>query len=286
MYAVTGASGQLGTLVLDRLLAKVPAGEIVATVRNLDDGAALSNRGVTVRVADYDRPDTLASAFAGVNRLLLISSSEVGRRAAQHRAVIDAAKEAGVGLIVYTSVLHADSSPLGMAAEHRDTEAALGGSGVPYALLRNGWYNENHLAGLPEVLKHDALLGSARDGRISSAARADFADAAVAVLTADDPDGQVYELAGDDSWSLPELAVEIGSQTDRTIAYQDMPEDAYAGVLKQSGLPEPLAKLYADSDVGASNGALFEDGRALSRLIGHPTTPMAQSITDALAKQG
>ncbi len=286
MYAITGASGQLGKLVLDRLLAKAPASEVVATVRNLDDGAALADRGVTVRVGDYDKPETLAAAFAGVNKLLLISSSEVGKRTPQHRAVIDAAKAAGVEFIAYTSVLHADSSPLGMAGEHRETEAALAASGVPYALLRNGWYNENHLAGLPAVLQHDALLGSAKNGRISSAARADFADAAVAVLTADDQAGKVYELAGDDAWSLPELAAEIGSQAGRTIAYQDMPEEAYAGVLKQAGLPDPLAELYADSDVGASNGALFDDGHALSRLIGHPTTPIARSITDALAKQG
>ena len=171
-----------------------------------------------------------------------------------------------------------------MAGEHRDTEAALAESGIPYALLRNGWYNENHLAGLPAVLQHDALLGSAKDGRISSAARADFADAAVAVLTADGQEDQVYELAGDSSWSLAELAAEIGSQTGRTIAYHDMPEDAYAGVLKQAGLPAPLAELFADSDVGASKGALLDDGLALSRLIGHPTTPIARSIAEALAK--
>ena len=286
MYAVTGASGQLGTLVLDRLLAKVPADQIVATVRSLNDGAALTERGVSVREGDYDRPDTLAAAFKGVDRLLLISSSEIGKRGPQHRAVIDAAKAAGVQLIVYTSVLHADGSPLGMAAEHRDTEAALAASGVPYSVLRNGWYNENHLAGLPAALQHDALLGSAKDGRISSAARADFADAAVAVLTADDQAGQAYELAGDESWSLSELAAEIGHQTGRTISYQDMPEEAYAGVMKQAGLPAPLAELYADSDTGASKGALLDDSRTLSRLIGRPTTPIAQSIADALANQG
>ena len=286
MYAITGSSGQLGTLVIDRLLAKVPADQIVATVRRIEDGAALKQKGVTVRQADYDVPETLKAAFAGVDKLLLISSSEVGRRTPQHLAVIDAAKAAEVKLIAYTSVLHADSSPLGLAPEHRDTEAALGNSGVPYVLLRNGWYSENHLAGLPAVLAHNALLGSAKEGRISSAPRADYAAAAVAVLTSEGQAGRIYELAGDESWSLADLAAEIGRQTGRDIPYQDMPEDAYAGVLKQSGMPDPLAELYADSDVGASNGALQDDSRTLSGLIGRSTTPIAASVADALAQQG
>lgn len=285
MYAITGSSGQLGTLVIDRLLAKVPADRIVATVRRLEDGEPLRQKGVTVRQADYDKPETLEAAFAGVDTLLLISSSEIGKRTPQHLAVIDAAKAAGVKLIAYTSVLHADTSPLSLAPEHRDTEAALAASGVPYVLLRNGWYSENHLAGLPAVLQHNALLGAAKEGRVASAARADYADAAVAVITSDNQAGKVYELAGDEAWSLSELAAEIGRQTGRTIAYQDMPEEAYAGVLKQSGLPDELAELFADSDVGASNGALFDGSRTLSSLIGHPTTPIARSVADALSRQ-
>ena len=283
MYAVTGANGQLGRLVIDRLLTIVPADQIIATVRNPDDGASLREKGVNVRHADYDQPATLQAAFADVDKLLLISSSEVGKRTPQHRAVIDAARDAGVKLIVYTSVLHADTSPLGLAPEHRETEAALAASGVDYAVLRNGWYSENHLASLPAVLQHDALLGAAKGGRVSSAARADYAEAAAAVLIADDQAGRVYELAGDDAWTLSDLAGEIARQTDRAITYQDMPGEAYAGLLRQSGLPDPLAKLFADSDVGASRGALFDDSHTLSRLIGRPTTPIAQSVTKALA---
>ena len=286
MYAVTGSNGQLGALVVDRLLAKAPKEQIVATVRRLENGDALREKGVTVRLADYDKPETLEAAFQGVDRLLLISSSEIGKRAPQHRAAIDAAKAAGVGLIVYTSVLHADTSPLGLASEHRDTEAALAASGVPHAILRNGWYGENHLSGLPAVLAHDALLGAARDGRVASAARADYADAAVAVLTSDGHEGRVYELAGDEAWSLPDLAAEIGRQTGRTIPYRDMPEDAYAAVLKQSGLPDAFADLLADSDAAAAEGALFDGSRTLSKLIGRPTTPVAASVAEALARQG
>lgn len=286
MYAITGSTGQLGTLVMDRLLQTVPAGEIVATVRRTTDGSQLRDKGVVVRQADYDQPETLKAAFAGVEKLLLISSSEIGKRVPQHKAVIAAAKEAGVALIAYTSVLHADTSPLRLAEEHRQTEAALAASGVPYVLLRNGWYSENHLAGLPAVLKHGAVLGSAQSGRVASAARADYAEGAVAVLTADGQAGKVYELAGDEAWSLPELAAAIGSQTGRTIVYQDLPEAAYIGVLTQAGLPAPLAELYADSDVGASKGALFDDSRALSRLIGRNTTPVGQTLREALALQG
>lgn len=285
MYAITGANGQLGQLVIDRLLEHVPADQIIATVRKPDDGDALRKQGVEVRQADYDQPETLDTALAGVDRLLLISSSAVGKRVPQHKAVIDAARKAGVQLIAYTSVLHADGSPLGMAAEHRDTETALAASGVPFVLLRNGWYSENHLAGLPAILEHNAVLGAAKDGRIASAARSDYADAAVAVLIADDQAGKVYELAGDNAWSLSELASEIGRQAGRTIVYQDMPEDAYRDVLKQSGLPDALADLFADSDVGASNGALFDDSHTMNKLIGRPTTPIAETVKDALSKQ-
>jgi len=275
MYAITGATGQLGRLVIDALLKGVPAGEIVAAARTPGRAKDLSEKGVVVREADYDRPETLRTAFTGVDKLLLISSSEIGKRTTQHQAVIDAAKAARVGLIAYTSLLHADASPLGLAAEHRDTEAALAASGVPYVLLRNGWYSENHLAGLSSALQHGAVLGSAKDGRIASASRADYAAAAVAVLMADNQQGEVYELAGDRAWTLPDLAAEVARQSRKPVVYHDMPEVDYAGTLKQSGLPARLAELLADSDVGASRGALFDQSRTLSRLIGRPTTPLA-----------
>lgn len=282
MIAITGATGQLGRLVIENLLKKLPAAEIVAAVRSPDKAADLKAAGIQVRLADYSRPETLASAFAGIEKLLLISSSEVGQRAPQHRAVIDAAKQAGVKLIAYTSILDADKSPLGLAEEHRQTEAALRASGIPFVLLRNGWYTENYAASVPSALQHGAMFGSAGDGRIASAARADYAEAAVAVLTTEGQAGKVYELAGDTSYTLAEFAAEIARQSGKPIGYQNLPEADFKAALLGAGLPEGLAGLLADSDAGASKGALFDDSHQLSKLIGHPTTPLATVVGAAL----
>jgi NAD(P)H dehydrogenase (quinone) len=282
MIVVTGASGQLGRLVIEGLLQKLPAGEIVAAVRNPDSVKEFAARGVQVRQADYDQPDTLEQAFRGADKLLLISSSQVGRRVPQHQAAIDAARRAGVKLIAYTSILHADTSPLPLAEEHKQTEALLKASGIPFVLLRNGWYTENYLAGIPAALQHQAVLGSAGEGRIASAARADYADAAVAVLTREGQGGLVYELAGDSSYTLAELAAEIGRQSGKTIVYKDLPEAAYKAVLTGAGLPEGLAAMLAASDVGASKGGLFDGGGQLSKLTGRPTTPLAPLVKAAL----
>lgn len=283
MIVITGASGQLGRLVIQSLLRSVPASQLVAAVRSPEKAQDLAALGVVVRQADYAQPATLRSAFAGADKLLLISSSEIGQRTAQHRAVIDAAKEAGVKLIAYTSVLHADTSVLGLAGEHRETEAMLKASGLPFVLLRNGWYTENYIASVPAALAHGALLGSAGAGRIASAARADYADAAASVLTQDGQSGQVYELAGDTAYTLADLAAEIAKQSGKPVVYNDMPEAQYKAALVGFGLPEGIAALLSDSDAGAAKGALFDDGRVLSRLIGRPTTPLAASVTAALA---
>ncbi len=283
MYAITGASGQLGRLVIDNLLKTVSAREIVAAVRTPDKASDLAATGVQVREADYARPETLAIALHGVEKLLLISSSEVGRRVAQHRAVVEAAKAAGVQLIAYTSVLHADTSALGLAEEHRQTEALIRGAGTPFVMLRNGWYTENYMAGLPAALAHQALLGAAGNGRIASAARADYAAAAATALTSgDDLDGRTFELAGDDAYSLAELAAEITRQSGRPVGYKNLPESEYRTALVGAGLPAGLAALVADSDAQAAHGALFDEGRQLSALIGRPTTPMAASVGEAL----
>jgi NAD(P)H dehydrogenase (quinone) len=286
MIVITGATGQLGRLVIQSLLRSVPASQIVAAVRSPEKAQDLSALGVVVRQADYAQPATLRAAFAGADKLLLISSNELGQRAAQHRAAIDAAKEAGVKLIAYTSVLHADTSVLGLAGEHRETEAMLKDAGLPFVLLRNGWYTENYTASVPTALAHGALLGSAGAGRIASAARADYADAAAAVLTQDaqiGQAGQVYELAGDAAYTLADLAAEVAKQSGKPVVYNDMPEAQYKAALVGFGLPEAIAGLLSDSDAGAAKGALFDDGRALSRLIGRPTTPLAASVTAALA---
>ncbi len=281
--AITGASGQLGQLIIDALLKKVPASRLIATARNPEKIQHLAAQGVTIREADYDRPETLERAFAGVDTLLLISASEIGKRVPQHQAVIDAAKRAGVKLLAYTSLLHADTSPLSLAEEHRQTEAAIKASGLPYVLLRNGWYAENYLASLPVALEHHAVLGSAGEGRVSWANRTDYAEAIAAVLTSEaDQAGRVYELAGDQAYTLAEFAAELARQSGQTIVYNDMPEDAYKGVLLGAGLPDAVASMIANSDVGASQGALYDATRQISALTGRPTISLEESIAQAL----
>ena len=283
MIVVTGATGQLGRLTIQALLRNVPAEQIVAAVRTPAKAQDLAALGVVVREADYTLPSTLDTAFAGADKLLLISSSEVGQRAAQHRAVIDAAQRAGVRLIAYTSVLKADDSLLGLAAEHRETETMLADSGLPFVLLRNGWYTENYTASVPTALAHGALMGSAGNGRIASAGRADYAEAAAAVLTTGDQAGKVYELAGDASYTLAELAAEVARQSGKPVVYRDMPEAEYRAALIGAGLPDFVAALLSNSDAAASKGALFDDGRQLSALIGRPTTSLAATVKAALA---
>lgn len=273
--AITGATGQLGRLVVARLKAVLPSDRIVGLARSPEKAADL---GIPTRAFDYSEPDTLGAALAGVDALLLISSSEVGRRAAQHRNVIEAAKAAGVRRIVYTSLLHADVSPLGLADEHRTTEADLVASGLAHTVLRNGWYTENYTASIPPALAHGAFPGSAGDGRISSAPRSDYADAAAAVLTGEGHDGKTYELAGDDAYTLTELAAEVSRQAGKDIPYVDMPEAAYAALLRGAGLPGWLADGLASWDVGASQGALFDQGRQLSKLLGRPTSPLSAAV--------
>ncbi|WJV64580.1 SDR family oxidoreductase [Pectobacteriaceae bacterium C52] len=283
MIAITGATGQLGHLVINILLKTIPPDQIIAAVRNPDKASELAAQGVIVRLADYNRPETLEAAFVGVDKLLLISSSEVGQREKQHKAVIQAAKKAGVGLIAYTSLLHADTSPLGLGVEHRATEAALKDSGIPYVLLRNGWYTENYAASTASALAHGAFIGAAGEGRIASAPRKDYAEAATVVLQLDDQAGKVYELAGDSSYSLAEFAAEISKQSGKNVNYVNLSEADFAKALKDAGLPAGLAEMLADSDAGAEKGALFDDSHTLRYLIGRTTTPYADVIKATLA---
>lgn len=280
---VTGASGQLGQLVLDQLLTLVPADRIVAMVRTAEAKSRVTARGIEARIGDYNQPETLDVALAGIDRVLLISSNDMGNRVPQHRAVIDAARRAGVKLLAYTSLLHADTTPLGLATDHLETEALLRASGVPFVLLRNGWYNENYTAGIAPALAHGALLGAAGEGRTSSAARADYAAAAAAVLASnDDLSGRVFELAGDDSYTLADLAAEISRQAGKPVAYVHMSEADYAAALVGAGLPAGFAALIAQSSAATAKGGLFDDSRQLSTLIGRPTTLMAVSVAAAL----
>ncbi|RMO85935.1 hypothetical protein ALQ33_03108 [Pseudomonas syringae pv. philadelphi] len=283
MIVVTGATGQLGRLVIEQLLTRVPASQIIAAVRSPEKAADLSALGVQVRQADYSQPSTLSSAFAGADKLLLISSSEVGQRLPQHKAVIDAAKSAGVRLLAYTSVLHADTSALGLAEEHRETEDYLQSSGLPFVLLRNGWYTENYVAGAHGALAHGAVLGSAGEGRISSASRLDYAEAAAVALTSvENQAGRIYELAGDESYTLADYAAELSKQSGKALAYVDLPQAEFAAALIKAGLPDYVANLLADSDAAAAKGALFDDSRQLSELIGRPATPLAVTLAETL----
>jgi NAD(P)H dehydrogenase (quinone) len=283
MIAVTGASGHLGRHVLQELMKTVPAGELIAMARTpskLDD---LSAQGVQVRQADYNDPDTLAPAMDGASHLLMISASEVGKRKAQHRTLLDAAKLATVSFVTYTSLLHADSSPLEvLASEHRATEEMLRRSGLPHCILRNGWYFENYTGNVKTALDNGAFIGCAGNGRISAATREDFAAAAAAVVTTGDHEGQIYELAGDEAFTMQELAAEVSRQAGKTIGYSDMPAEAYRSTLTDAGLPEPLVNMLVSSDEGIAQGGLFDESKTLSKLIGRPTTSLADAVARGL----
>ena len=277
---VTGATGQMGRLVVEKLKQKVAADSVVALVRNPEKAADL---GVEDRIFDYTQPEMLVASLKGIDKLLLISGNEIGQRLPQHKAVIEAAKQAGVKQITYTSILHADSSPLGLAGEHLATEIALKASGLTYTILRNGWYTENYTGSAKGAVGAGAFIGNAGDGKIASAARIDYAEAAAVVLAGEGHENKTYELAGDEAYTLTELAAEISRQTGKTIPYNNLTETQYADILKSFGLPAGLAEMLADSDTGASKGGLFDDTKQISALIGRPTTPLTKVLAEALA---
>ena len=277
---VTGATGQLGRLVVESLKSKVSAETIVALVRNPEKATDL---GIEARAFDYTQAENLVASLRGIDKLLLISGNEIGQRLPQHKAVIEAAKQAGVKQLFYTSLLHADSSPLGLATEHLATEVAIKESGLTYTILRNGWYTENYTGSAKGAIGAGAFIGNAGEGKIASAARADYAEAAAKVLSTEGHEGKIYELAGDEAYTLAELAGEIAQQSGKAVVYQNVPEDDFKAALLAAGLPDFLATLLAESDVGASKGGLFDDSRQLSHLIGQPTTPLSKLVGQALA---
>jgi NAD(P)H dehydrogenase (quinone) len=282
--AVTGATGQLGRLTVEALLRRgIPAADIIATGRDIARIKDLADRGVTVRRADFADPGSLAEAFTGADRLLLVSASvPVGERVAHHRRAIDAAESAGVSLVAYTSMSHAESATTILASTHRATEEYLRERAVPSVLLRNSWYLENYTDQLPLILRDGTVVGSAGQGRISAAARADYAEAAAVVLTGEGHAGQVYELGGDEAFTLAELAAAISAATGKQITYTGLPADRLTQVLTGAGLPAELAHVLADADLGMSRGELFTDSGDLRRLIGRPATALADAIADAL----
>lgn len=276
---VTGTSGHLGRLTVLALLERgVPAAEVVATARDLGAIGDLAAHGVTVRQADYGDPASLDAALAGVDRVLLVSSNAVGARVAHHRNVIEAAGRAGVGLLAYTSLLRADTAAMPLAADHVATEELLRASGVPFALLRNGWYLENYTENAAGALAAGAVYGAAGEGRVSAAARRDYAEAAAVVLAGGEHAGATYELGGDEAFTLAEYAAALSAETGREIGYTDLPEARYTEVLESVGVPGPFAAVLASSDAGLARGELQDDSRTLSRLIGRPTTPLAEAL--------
>lgn len=283
MLAITAASGQLGQLVIEHLLKQgVSPGEITAIARSTEKLDHFKEKGVKVVFGDYQDKASLQKALEGIDRLLLISSGDLQGRAEQHQNAIDAAKASGVDRVYYTSILHAQSSPLGLATDHVATENALQSSDLDYVLLRNGWYSENYTMGVPQAVESQTIYGCAGTGRISSAARSDYALAAAILITQQENEKQIYELAGDESYTLSELAEAVSALSQVKVSYQDMPEDKYKGALMDMGLPEAVAEMLANSEAGAARGGLFDDQKELSKVIGRPTVSLRDSLKKVL----
>ena len=280
--AITGATGQLGNLVIEQLLQLTAAQNIVALARNVDKAEHFKVQGIELREFDYDRPETLVPALSGIDKLLLISANEIGRRTPQHQAVIDAAKVAGVPYLAYTSLLRADTSPLGLAQEHRETEKLIQDSGITYTFLRNNWYSENYLAGVAHTIEIGTLFGAAQDGRISSASRIDYAEAAAKVLTSTGHENKTYELAGSESFTKADLAQFISQATHKPVIYQNLSADDLRQGLIQASLPSHLIDVIVDADVQTAKGAMYSDSKDLEQLIGRKTTSIQDAIKAAL----
>ncbi|MEU2112373.1 SDR family oxidoreductase [Streptomyces sp. NPDC019507] len=281
---VTGATGRLGRLVVERLLETgVPAAGIAALVRDKEKAADLAARGIELRLADYDDPATLTGAFRAGDRVLLVSGNEVGRRVPQHTAVIAAARAAGVAQLAYTGVLGGPEADFELAEEHKATERAILDSGLPHTFLRNGWYTENYTEQLGPVLEHGAVVANAGEGRIASATRADYAAAAAAVLTGDGHLGRAYELSGDTAWSLAEYAAEVARHSGKEIVHRNVPAETHLEILTGASVPAPFAAILVDVDRAIERGLLARGDGDLARLIGRPTTPLTETVAAALA---
>ena len=280
--AITGATGQLGHYVIQALLTKTDAQNIVALVRDLNKAQHLKAQGVELRHFDYDQTETLAPALEGIDKLLLISANEIGRRTPQHQVVIQAAQQSKVPYIAYTSLLNADTSALGLSQEHRETEALIKESGLAYTFLRNNWYTENYLAGLSHAIESGTLYGAANDGKISSASRIDYAEAAATVLVSDTHENRIYELAGSTAFTLQDFANTISEVSGQAVQYKNLTSEQYHQALVQAGLPTGLVDVIVDADVKTQTGAMFSDSKDLEKLIGRKTTSIQEEITNTL----
>ncbi|MET8798502.1 NAD(P)H-binding protein [Nocardia sp. NPDC004568] len=285
MFVVTGATGKFGRLAVEALLRRgVPAAELAVAVRDETKAGDLAARGVTVRVADYDRPETLAPAFADADKLLFVSANGPDDlRLVQHAAVVDAAVQAGAGLVAYTSIVEADTNPLSLARVHRDTESRLAAAGLPTVLLRNGWYTENYTATLADAVRRGTLVGAAGRGAIAGATRADLAEAAAIVLTSpENQAGRTYELTGDTAWTPADLAAEATAVSGKNVTYTDLPAAQYAEILTGAGLPGFLVELLVDADTRIAEGALATVTPELAQLLGRPATSLHDAVVAAL----
>ena len=276
--AITGATGQLGKLIIEALLKEIDASNIIALVRDENKAKDFENKGIELRPFDYDLPETLVPALQGVDKLLLISANEVGRRTPQHKAVVDAAIEAHVPYIAYTSLLRANTNLLALAKEHRETESLIQQSGLQYTFLRNNWYNENYISNIQQVVEHGVLYGSALDSKISSASRQDYAEAAAKVLTSKGHENKIYEFAGSSSFTLSDLATYLTQASGKPVAYQNISPEDYLEALISVGLPDGLAQVIVDADVQALNGTLYSESKDLENILGRQTTSIKDQI--------
>jgi NAD(P)H dehydrogenase (quinone) len=284
LLAVTGATGQLGRLVIESLIERgTPAGDIVAIGRSVDKIADLEERGVQVRAADYGKPQQLAAALEGVDRLLLVSGSAVGQRVAQHRNVVNAAQAAGVQFIAYTSAPKADSTDLALAPEHKATEDLIRASGIPFAMLRNNWYTENYFQVLEQAQYTGLVIASLGDGEIASASRQDYAEGAAVVLAGEGHDGKIYELAGDTAWGYDDLTATLTELLGREVKYRRVSSKEHRKILTKAGVPMAQAAFVVTLDANTKNGALADASGELSALIGRPTTPLRDTLAQAPA---
>lgn len=286
MIVVTGATGKLGRLVIEALMRRSDPSQIIAAVRNPERMADLTTRGIKVRHADFDKPGTLIAAFMGAKRALLISSNDLSHRTTQHLAAIEAAKRAGVQSLSYTSLLHADTSKMRLAAAHKATEQALIASGMAYTILRNSWYLENYTEHLAPMIAEGTIHGCAALGRVCAASRNDLAEAAAVVLTKPGHDKKIYELAGDQSFSMSELAAAVATHSGKAITYDDMSESDYNDHLVLSDVPQAMADVLSDADAAIARGEMEDKSGALHRLIGHETTGLSAALAALAALKG
>ncbi|MGG1679883.1 SDR family oxidoreductase [Neobacillus sp. NRS-1170] len=276
---VTGATGKLGTKVVETLLKTVPASHLAVSVRNPEKAAELQARGVEVRQGDFDRPETLDSAFAGIDRLLLISADgDNETRIRQHTDAVAAAERAGVKFIAYTSLANASETTMFLAPPHVATEAAILKTGIPFSFLRNNWYLENEIPSIQGVLAGAPWVTSAGSGKVGWALQQDYAEAAAAVLAGDGHENTIYELSGKPV-SQEELVSALSTVLGKEIPVQQVDDATYADIMKGAGLPDFLIPFLVGIQKGIRDGALEIESNDFEKLLGRPAISINEALT-------